>query len=59
MKKVLFLAICLLTLAGTVSAQGYYYGPRRVRRPPPRSRVRRFLQSEGWYNRWIKRFEHH
>ncbi|HZY35217.1 MAG TPA: porin family protein [Mucilaginibacter sp.] len=37
MKKILFLAICLLTLAGSVSAQGYYYGPRRVRRPPPRS----------------------
>jgi hypothetical protein len=37
MKKILFLAICLLALAGTVSAQGYYYGPRRVRRPPPRS----------------------
>jgi len=36
MKKILFLAICLLTLAGTASAQGYY-GPRRVRRPPPRS----------------------
>ena len=36
MKKILFLAICLLTLAGSVSAQGYY-GPRRVRRPPPRS----------------------
>jgi len=37
MKKFLFLAICLLALAGTASAQGYYYGPRRVRRPPPRS----------------------
>ena len=37
MKKLLFLAICLLALAGTVSAQGYYYGPLRVRRPPPRS----------------------
>jgi opacity protein-like surface antigen len=37
MKKILFLAICLFALAGTVSAQGYYYGPRRVRRPPPRS----------------------
>jgi len=36
MKKILFFAICLLTLAGTASAQGYY-GPRRVRRPPPRS----------------------
>src|ERR1700744_57281 len=36
MKKILFLAICLLTIAGTGSAQNYY-GPRRVRRPPPRS----------------------
>jgi len=38
MKKILFLfAICLL-VAGSVSAQGYYYGPRRVvRRPPPRN----------------------
>jgi len=38
MKKILFLfAICLLA-AGSVSAQGYYYGPRRVvRRPPPRN----------------------
>ena len=36
MKKILFLAICLL-VAGSVSAQNYYYGPRRVvRRPPPR-----------------------
>jgi hypothetical protein len=37
MKKVLFLfAMCLL-VAGSVSAQSYYYGPRRVvRRPPPR-----------------------
>src|ERR1700761_658522 len=37
MKKILFLfAICLLA-AGSVSAQGYYYGPRRVvRRPPAR-----------------------
>jgi opacity protein-like surface antigen len=35
-KNLFFLAICLL-LAGSVSAQGYYYGPRRVRRPPPRS----------------------
>ena len=36
MKKLLFFAICLL-FAGSVCAQGYYYGPRRVRRPPPRS----------------------
>jgi hypothetical protein len=35
MKKILFFAICLL-VAGSVCAQGYY-GPRRVRRPPPRS----------------------
>jgi hypothetical protein len=38
MKKLVFLvAICLLVV-GSVSAQGYYYGPRRVRRPPPRQR---------------------
>ena len=36
MKKIVFFAICLFALAGSVSAQGYYYGPRRVRRPPPR-----------------------
>ena len=36
MKKLLFFAVCLF-IAGSVSAQGYYYGPRRVRRPPPRS----------------------
>jgi len=36
MKKILFFAICLL-IAGSVSAQSYYYGPHRiVRRPPPR-----------------------
>ena len=36
MKKILFLAICLFT-AGTVCAQTYYYGPRRVhRRQPPK-----------------------
>jgi Outer membrane protein beta-barrel domain len=33
MKKILFLAICLL-VAGSVSAQTYYYGPRRVHRRP-------------------------
>ncbi|AYL97533.1 porin family protein [Mucilaginibacter celer] len=33
MKKLLFLAICLFTVAGSVSAQGYY-GPRYRRRPP-------------------------
>jgi hypothetical protein len=43
MKKILLFAICLL-FAGAVSAQGYYYGPRRVvRRPPPRR------QSEDFY----------
>ena len=31
MKKIMFLAICLL-VAGSVSAQSYYYGPRRVHR---------------------------
>lgn len=36
MKKLLFLAVCLCIMAGTASAQ-YYYGPRPVRRPPPRS----------------------
>jgi hypothetical protein len=44
MKKILFLAIGLLTLAGSVSAQGYY-GPRRaVRRPAPRSRADDFYR---------------
>jgi hypothetical protein len=44
MKKSLFLvAICLL-VAGSVSAQGYYYGPRRVRRPPPRSQYDDFYK---------------
>ena len=33
MKKIIFFAICLL-IAGSVSAQGYYYGPRRVVRRP-------------------------
>ena len=36
MKKILLLAICLFTLAGSVSAQGYY-GHRRVRRSAPRN----------------------
>ena len=35
MKKILFLAMLGLLVAGSVSAQGYY-GPRRVRRAPPR-----------------------
>jgi hypothetical protein len=44
MKKNLFLlAICLL-FAGSVCAQGYYYGPRRVRRPPPRSQYDDFYK---------------
>jgi Outer membrane protein beta-barrel domain len=46
MKKILFLAICLLVAGSisSVSAQGYYYGPRRVvRRPPPRR------QSDDFY----------
>lgn len=43
MKKIIFLAMCLL-LAGSVSAQNYYHGPRRVvRRPPPRR------QSDDFY----------
>ena len=33
MKHILILAICLL-VAGSVSAQTYYYGPRRVHRRP-------------------------
>jgi len=43
MKKLLFFAICLL-FAGSVCAQGYYYGPRRVRRPPPRSQYDDFYK---------------
>ncbi len=36
MKKILFLLTIGLLVAGSVSAQTYYYGPRRVhRRPPP------------------------
>jgi hypothetical protein len=33
MKKILFFAIALL-VAGSVSAQGYYYGPRHPKHPP-------------------------
>jgi hypothetical protein len=44
MKKTLFFAICLL-MAGSVCAQGYYYGPRRVRRPPPRSHYDDFYRA--------------
>ncbi len=44
MKKIIFFAICLL-FAGAVSAQGYYYGPRRiVRRPRPRPQLNDFYQ---------------
>ncbi|MDB5005964.1 MAG: outer membrane protein beta-barrel protein [Mucilaginibacter sp.] len=44
MKKLLYLAICLL-FAGSVSAQGYYYGPRRVvRRPPPHRKTDDFYK---------------
>jgi hypothetical protein len=45
MKKILYLfAICLLA-AGSVSAQGYYYGPRRVvRRPAPRRQADDFYK---------------
>jgi hypothetical protein len=43
MKKILFFAAGLLMIAGTVSAQGYY-GPRRVRRPPPRSEYDNFYK---------------
>jgi hypothetical protein len=44
MKKILFFAICL-SIAGAVSAQGYYYGPRRiVRRPRPRPQTDDFYR---------------
>ena len=44
MKKLIFLsAICLL-VAGSVSAQGYYYGPRHIRRAPPRSQYNDFYK---------------
>jgi len=42
MKKLFFFAVCLL-VAGSVSAQRYY-GPRRVRRPPPRSEYDNFYK---------------
>lgn len=45
MKKLLFLAICLL-VAGSVSAQGYYSGHRRaVRRSAPRSSASDFYRT--------------
>lgn len=40
MKKLLFLLSLGLMVAGSVSAQTYYYGPRRVhRRPPPKQQT--------------------
>ncbi|MEO6980099.1 MAG: porin family protein [Mucilaginibacter sp.] len=46
MKKLLFLAICLL-VAGSVSAQGYYSGHRRaVRRSAPRSSSNDFYRTK-------------
>jgi len=45
MKKLLFLFAMGLLVAGSVSAQGYYYGPRRVvRRPAPRSHTDEFYR---------------
>jgi hypothetical protein len=45
MKKILFFAICLL-FAGSVSAQGYYYGHRRqVKRSAPRSSSSDFYRT--------------
>jgi len=45
MKKLLFLFAISLLVAGSVSAQGYYYGPRRaVRRPAPRSHTDEFYR---------------
>jgi len=45
MKKLLFIAICLL-VAGSVSAQGYYSGHRRaVRRSAPRSSANDFYRT--------------
>ncbi len=43
MKKILFLAICGLLIAGSVSAQNYY-GPRRVRRAPARDQYDDFYK---------------
>ncbi len=46
MKKILFLAICLL-VAGSISAQNYYNGPRHiVRRPPPRRQGDDFYRAK-------------
>jgi hypothetical protein len=42
MKKLLFLLTVGLFVAGSVSAQTYYYGPRRVHRRPPQ-------QQDGFY----------
>ena len=44
MKKILFLAIGCLLVAGSVSAQSYYYGPRRVKRAPQRHIVDDFYK---------------
>ena len=44
MKKILFLAIGCLLVAGSVSAQGYYYGPHRARRAPERHLVNDFYK---------------
>ncbi|MDB5131954.1 MAG: hypothetical protein JWR02_1703 [Mucilaginibacter sp.] len=45
MKKILFFLAISLLVAGSVSAQGYYYGPRRaVRRPAPRSHTDEFYR---------------
>lgn len=47
MKHIFILAICLL-VAGSVSAQTYYYGPRRVhRRPVPRQQDDFYRPSIG------------
>jgi len=43
MKKMVFFAICLL-VAGSVSAQSYYRGPRRVKHAPERRRVGDFYK---------------
>ncbi|GAC1305605.1 MAG: hypothetical protein NVSMB24_14730 [Mucilaginibacter sp.] len=45
MKKLFFFLAISLLVAGSVSAQGYYYGPRRVvKRPPPRSHTDEFYR---------------